>query len=159
MHLPHKPPPFTPISCGDMVPHGPQTARYSPTNQSLLSCTILLGYWHSNLRSSSNSPHRTKLSSYKRPGNLQSLLSSSRNLIPLLPIPIFTSIAASIEEPKGRDTPLSHSTIYSKPLIAFPFTKAQDKLSIYVLLIPFNNFTTHIIHSQHLLLSFHISLT
>ena len=47
-------------------------------------------------RSPSDSPHTTKSSAYKRPGNLHPLL-SPRNLTPLLPIPIFTSfITASI---------------------------------------------------------------
>ena len=46
-----------------------------------------------NLSSSFDSPHRKKSSEYKRPGNLLSL-SSSRNLTPLLPIPIV--ITASI---------------------------------------------------------------
>ena len=54
------------------------------------------------LSSSSNTPQRTKSSAYKRLGNLHYLY-SSRNLTPLLPIPIFTSfISTSIYTLKSQ---------------------------------------------------------
>ena len=87
------------------------------------------------LRYSSDSPHRTKSSAYKRPGNLQ-FLSFSRNLSPLLSIPIITSfIMASIctEKPREHYTTLSLATV-----IPSPFILTQARLLIHILLIPLN---------------------
>ena len=76
------------------------------------------------LRSSFDSPHRTKSSVHTSPGNFYSL-PFSRNLAPLLPNLIFTSFITPsmdiyIEQPRRHDAPLFHPTIYPKPLTFTP---------------------------------------
>ena len=57
-----------------------------------------------------------------------------------------------------HDTSMSYPTFYSKLLLA-SFTPTQAKLSIYILLIPFNSLPPHIIYSQHLPQSFPVNPT
>ena len=101
-----------------------------------------------------NSPQRTKLSAHKRPGNHYSF-SSSMNLYPILPTPIFTSfITAFIYTLKSQGdmmqpclTPLSILNCS----LSLHFTLTQAKLSTYILLIPPNSLppTSYILNTYH----------
>ena len=75
------------------------------------------------LRSSSYSPHKTKSSAYKRPGNLHSLLFlQKRPSLPPHPHFHFFHYCTHIhiEEPRGHDITFSHTTVNSETFALTP---------------------------------------
>ena len=87
--------------------------------------------------------HQTKPSHLHTTGQAISTLSSSWNLTPLFPIPIFTSfLTASIYTLKSQEDTIQPCLIPSSILkysLSQPFTLRQARLLTYTLLMPFNS--------------------
>ena len=106
-------------------------------------------------RSFSVSYHKIRLSAYKRPGNFLSL--HSENLIPILPIPIFTSfVTASMYMLKSQGN-MIHLCLMPlsvlKHSLLLPFTLTQTRLFVHIpsFLKPFKSLppTSYILITYH----------